>query len=128
MNFVHLLENNDQRIFNCRYHIILNIYNYVKTMDLFNRFQKKKLKIIVRNFVYIPPKIVKQEFKSKFSLKIKFQSVIEFRAKEKKLLEQSIAKLRERKHEDDEIKRQLYIEQIKWWIKQAEDDISALQG
>ena len=29
---------------------------------------------------------------------------------------------------DDETKRQLYTEQIKWWIKQAEEDISALKG
>jgi len=30
--------------------------------------------------------------------------------------------------DDDEIKRQLFTEQIKWWIKQAEEDISALKG
>ncbi|CAF1326498.1 unnamed protein product [Rotaria sordida] len=49
--------------------------------------------------------------------------------KEKKLLEQSIKKLREMtyNHVDDEIKRQLYIEQIKWWIKQTEDDIIELK-
>jgi hypothetical protein len=29
---------------------------------------------------------------------------------------------------DDEVKRQLYTEQIKWWIKQAEEDIIALKG
>lgn len=32
------------------------------------------------------------------------------------------------KSDDDEIKRQLFTEQIKWWIKQAEDDILALKG
>ncbi len=48
--------------------------------------------------------------------------------KEKKVLEQSIAKLREMNRDDDEIKRQLYTEQIKWWIKQAEEDIIALKG
>ncbi|CAF4547948.1 unnamed protein product [Rotaria sp. Silwood1] len=51
--------------------------------------------------------------------------------KEKKLLEQSVAKLREIMHDinrvDDEIKRQLYIEQIKWWIKQTEEDIIELK-
>ena len=52
-----------------------------------------------------------------------------FRLKEKKVLEQSIAKLRTMNHgDDDEIKRQLYTEQIKWWIQQAEDDITALKG
>jgi hypothetical protein len=30
--------------------------------------------------------------------------------------------------DDDEIKRQLYTEQIKWWIQQAEEDIIALKG
>jgi len=30
-------------------------------------------------------------------------------------------------HDDDEIKRQLYTEQIKWWIQQAEEDIIALK-
>jgi len=30
--------------------------------------------------------------------------------------------------DDDEIKRQLYTEQIKWWIKQSEEDIIALKG
>jgi len=29
--------------------------------------------------------------------------------------------------DDDEIKRQLYTQQIKWWIKQAEEDITALK-
>lgn len=29
---------------------------------------------------------------------------------------------------DDEVKRQLYTEQIKLWIKQAEDDIISLKG
>lgn len=29
---------------------------------------------------------------------------------------------------DDEIKRELYTEQIKWWIKQSEEDIIALKG
>jgi hypothetical protein len=29
---------------------------------------------------------------------------------------------------DDEIKRQLYTQQIKWWIKQAEEEIIALKG
>jgi hypothetical protein len=51
-----------------------------------------------------------------------------FRLKEKKALEQSIAKLREMNRDDDEIKRQLYTEQIKWWIQQAEEDIIALKG
>ncbi|CAF1022234.1 unnamed protein product [Adineta steineri] len=51
--------------------------------------------------------------------------------KEKKALEKSIATLREMTHDvnrvDDEIKRQLYTEQIKWWIKQSEEDILALK-
>ena len=29
---------------------------------------------------------------------------------------------------DDEIKRQLYTEQIQWWIKQADEDIILLKG
>ena len=29
---------------------------------------------------------------------------------------------------DDEIKRQLYTEQIQWWIKQAEEDTIGLKG
>ena len=32
------------------------------------------------------------------------------------------------KSDDDEIKRQLFPEQIKWWIKQAEDDSFELKG
>lgn len=32
------------------------------------------------------------------------------------------------KSDDDEIKRQLYTEQIKLWIRQAEEDIIALKG
>jgi HPt (histidine-containing phosphotransfer) domain-containing protein len=52
--------------------------------------------------------------------------------KEKKALEQSIVKLREMSQSaervDDEIKRKLYTEQIQWWIKQAEEDITALKG
>ncbi|UJR26867.1 hypothetical protein I4U23_008178 [Adineta vaga] len=51
--------------------------------------------------------------------------------KEKKTLEKSIEKLREMTKDidrvDDEIKRQLYTEQIKWWIQQAEEDIIALK-
>ncbi|CAF0734142.1 unnamed protein product [Adineta ricciae] len=51
--------------------------------------------------------------------------------KEKKALEKSIAKLREMAQDadrvDDEIKRQLYTEQIKWWIQQAQEDIAALK-
>lgn len=31
-------------------------------------------------------------------------------------------------HDDEEIKRQLYTEQIQWWIQQSEEDISALKG
>jgi len=58
--------------------------------------------------------------------------LLSFRIKEKKALEQSIAKLREMACDinrvDDEVKRQLYTEQIKWWIKQAEEDIIALKG
>lgn len=49
------------------------------------------------------------------------------KAKEKKSLEQSIKNLRQMKSDDEEIKRQLYIEQIKWWIRQAEDDIFELK-
>ncbi len=30
--------------------------------------------------------------------------------------------------DDDEIKRQLYTQQIKWWIQQSEEDIIALKG
>jgi hypothetical protein len=29
---------------------------------------------------------------------------------------------------DDEVKRELYTEQIKWWIKQSEEDIIELKG
>ncbi|CAF1091285.1 unnamed protein product [Rotaria magnacalcarata] len=51
--------------------------------------------------------------------------------KEKKALEQSITKLREMMQDsnrvDDETKRRLYLEQIRWWIKQAEDDIFELK-
>lgn len=50
------------------------------------------------------------------------------RLKEKKALEQSIGHLRAMTHADDETKRQLYVEQIKWWIQQAEEEIVALQG
>jgi len=86
----------------------------------------------MKNFVYIQQKIVKQEFKSRNfrkKKKIRFFSNLLFRLKEKKLLEQSIAKLREmNRDDDDEIKRQLYTEQIKWWIKQSEEDIIALKG
>jgi hypothetical protein len=48
--------------------------------------------------------------------------------KEKRALEESIGKLRAMTHADDETKRQLYVEQIKWWIQQAEDEIAALKG
>ena len=47
--------------------------------------------------------------------------------KAKKLLEQSIAKLRTMNHADDEIRRQLYTEQIRWWIQQSEEELVALQ-
>lgn len=57
-----------------------------------------------------------------------FPLIHEFRLKEKKVLEQSIAKLRTMNHDDEEIKRQLYTEQIKWWIQQADEDITALKG
>ena len=43
-------------------------------------------------------------------------------------MEESIGKLRAMTHADDETKRQLYVEQIKWWIQQAEEEIAALQG
>ncbi len=103
-------------------------------MDLFEVFQKNEM-MIMKNFVYIQQKIGKQKFKSinfekrKFFFLFLFFESFLFRLKEKKLLEQSIAKLREiNRDDDDEIKRQLYTEQIKWWIKQSEEDIIALKG
>ena len=30
-------------------------------------------------------------------------------------------------HADDEVKRQLYSEQIRWWIRQSEEEIDALK-
>jgi hypothetical protein len=50
------------------------------------------------------------------------------RLKEKKALEQSIAKVRAMTQIDDATKRQLHMDLIKWWIKQAEEEISALKG
>ena len=51
-----------------------------------------------------------------------------FRLREKKALEQSITKIRAMVQIDDETKRQLHMDLIKWWIKQAEEEISALKG
>lgn len=74
MNIVHQIVNNVQLMFIYQYLILLNIYNYVKIMDLFNVFQKNKM-MIMKNFVYIPPKIVKQEFKSKNFVQRKFLKI-----------------------------------------------------
>lgn len=83
----------------------------------------------INQIVYIDQKIVKQRFKSSYSPEREmFPLIHEFRLKEKKVLEQSIAKLRTMNHDDEEIKRQLYTEQIKWWIQQADEDITALKG
>ena len=78
-------------------------------------------------------KIVKQGYKSTKIRGDKSSAIsLSFRLKEKKALEKSIAKLREMAQDadrvDDEIKRQLYTEQIKWWIQQAQEDIAALKG
>ena len=43
-------------------------------------------------------------------------------------MEDSIGQLRAMTHADDETKRRLYVEQIKWWIQQAEEEIVALKG
>jgi hypothetical protein len=85
----------------------------------------------MKNSDYILPKIVKRKFKSK-NFEEKIFVNLSFRVKEKKALEQSIKKLREMARDvnrvDDEVKRELYTEQIKWWIKQSEEDIIELKG
>lgn len=50
------------------------------------------------------------------------------RIKSKKLIEDSIRQLKSAANPDDETKRHLYTQQIKWWIQQSEEEIEALKG